>query len=161
MDSFTDAFAGAKVGAKSEKMWKQFVHTLEEIAPGGKLIAPSSAIESVVEAVYDDYAKTKFPNYEVRREELNVLANYARQYADPAEFLSQLALVTALETEQAINTGSEKRHRASDALQHPSGEGAGVGVVFVINLTEGVSRATVRWNRRRPSRRNGGCFTWP
>ena len=107
VDSFADAFLGAKVGAKSEKMWNQFVHTLEEIAPGGKLIAPSSAIESVVEAVYDDYAKAKFPNYEVRREELNVLANYARQYADPAEFLSQLALVTALETE-----ASRQRRRA-------------------------------------------------
>ena len=61
VDSFTDAFAGTKIGAKSEKMFKQFVHTLEEIAPGGKPIAPSSAIESVVEAIYEDYAKAKVP----------------------------------------------------------------------------------------------------
>ncbi len=138
VDSFTDAFTGAKVGAKSEKMWKQFVHTLEEIAPGGNLIAPSSAIESVVEAVYDDYAKTKFPNYEARREELNVLANYARQYNDPAEFLSQLALVTALETEAAINVGSEARdtERVTLSSVHQA-KGLEWRVVFVINLTEG------------------------
>ena len=136
--SFTDALADAKVGAKSEKMWRQFVHTLEEIAPGGKLIAPSSAIESIVEAVYEDYAKTKFPNYEVRREELNVLANYARQYADPAEFLSQLALVTALETEQAINTGSEERETERVTLSSiHQAKGLEWRVVFVINLTEG------------------------
>ena len=102
---FTDALAGAKVGAKSEKMWKQFVHTLEEIAPGGKLIAPSSAIESIVEAVYEDYAKTKFPNYEVRKRG----TERARQlrasiFGDPAEFLSQLALVTALETANKQST---------------------------------------------------------
>ncbi len=138
VDSFADAFLGAKVGAKSEKMWKQFVHTLEEIAPGGKLIAPSSAIESVVEAVYDDYAKAKFPNYEVRREELNVLANYARQYADPAEFLSQLALVSSLETEAALNTGEQERdtERVTLSSIHQA-KGLEWKVVFVIHLTEG------------------------
>ncbi len=138
VDSFADAFLGAKVGAKSEKMWKQFVHTLEEIAPGGKLIAPSSAIESVVEAVYDDYAKTKFPNYEARKEELGVLANYARQYADPAEFLSQLALVSSLETEAALNTGEEERdsERVTLSSIHQA-KGLEWKVVFVINLTEG------------------------
>lgn len=138
VDSFEDAFRGAKVGAKSEKQFKQFVHTLEEIAPGGKLIAPSSAIESVVEAVYDDYAKAKFPNYEVRREELNVLANYARQYADPAEFLSQLALVSSLETEAALNTGEEERdpERVTLSSIHQA-KGLEWKVVFVIHLTEG------------------------
>ena len=138
VDSFADAFLGAKVGAKSEKMWQQFVHTLEEIAPGGKLIAPSSAIESVVEAVYDDYAKAKFPNYEARREELNVLANYARQYADPAEFLAQLALVTALETEAAIGANGEERdsERVTLSSIHQA-KGLEWKVVFVIQLTEG------------------------
>ena len=138
VDSFADAFLGAKVGAKSEKQWKQFVHTLEEIAPGGKLIAPASAIESIVEAVYDDYAKAKFPNYEVRREELTVLANYARQYADPAEFLSQLALVSSLETEAALNTGEEERdsERVTLSSIHQA-KGLEWKVVFVIHLTEG------------------------
>ena len=138
VDSFADAFLGAKVGTKSEKQWKQFVHTLEEIAPGGKLIAPASAIESVVEAVYDEYAQAKFPNYEVRREELNVLANYARQYADPAEFLSQLALVSSLETEAALNTGEEERdsERVTLSSIHQA-KGLEWKVVFVIHLTEG------------------------
>ena len=138
VDSFADAFLHAKVGAKSEKQWKQFVHTLEEIAPGGKLIAPASAIESVVEAVYDDYAKAKFPNYDVRKEELNVLANYARQYADPAEFLSQLALVSSLETEAALNTGEEERdsERVTLSSIHQA-KGLEWKVVFVIHLTEG------------------------
>ena len=138
VDSFTSALEGAKIGAKSEKMWKQFVHTLEEIAPGGKLIAPSSAIESIVEAVYDDYAKTKFPNYEIRREELNVLANYARQYSDPAEFLAQMALVTALDGEQAGGTNGEEREIEKVTLSSiHQAKGLEWRVVFVINLTEG------------------------
>ena len=138
VDSFTDAFAGTKIGAKSEKMFKQFVHTLEEIAPGGKPIAPSSAIESVVQAIYEDYAKAKFPNYEARAEDLKVLANYARQYADPAEFLSQLALVTALETEAALTPSEETRDNERVTLSSiHQAKGLEWRVVFIINLTEG------------------------
>ena len=138
VDSFADAFKGTKVGAKSEKMFKQFVHTLEEIAPGGNPIAPSSAIESVVEAVYEDYAKAKFPNYEARAEDLKVLANYARQYADPAEFLSQLALVTALETEAALTPTEETRETERVTLSSiHQAKGLEWRVVFVISLTEG------------------------
>ncbi len=138
VDSFKDALTGVKVGAKSEKMWKQFVHTLEEIAPGGQPIPPSSAIESIIEAVYDEYAKTKFPNYEARREDLNVLASYARQYTDTAEFLSQLALVTALETEDALNANDEPHDTEQVVLSSiHQAKGLEWKVVFVIHLTEG------------------------
>ena len=117
-------------------MWKQFVHTMEEIAPGGKAIPPSAAIETVVEAVYDDYAKSKFPNYDARREDLNVLATYARQYGDPAEFLSQLALVTALETETALRAEEKDAEQVILSSVHQA-KGLEWKVVFVIGLTEG------------------------
>ena len=88
--------------------------------------------------MYDDYAKTKFPNYEMRSEELKTLAGYAKQYTDPAEFLSQLSLQTALETEQSINTGSEERdtERVTLSSIHQA-KGLEWKVVFVIHLTEG------------------------
>jgi DNA helicase-2/ATP-dependent DNA helicase PcrA len=137
VDSFADALRGAKVGAKSEAMWKQFVDTLEEIAPGGQPIPPSGAIQSVIEAIYEDYAKAKFPNYEARREDLNVLANYARQYNDPAEFLSQLALVTALETETVVNSNQEQDTEQVVLSTVHQAKGLEWKVVFVIQLTEG------------------------
>ena len=49
-------------------------------------------ITSIVEAIYDDYAKANFTNYELRQEDLNQLAAFARQFKDVHEFLSQLAL---------------------------------------------------------------------
>jgi DNA helicase-2/ATP-dependent DNA helicase PcrA len=137
VDSFADAFADARVGSKSEKMWKQFVHTLEEIAPGGKLVAPAGAIESVIEAVYEDYAKAKFPNYEARREDLNVLATYARQYSDPAEFLSQLALVTSLETQAEVASNEARDQEQVTLSSVHQAKGLEWKVVFIINLTEG------------------------
>ena len=69
-----------KVPAKAAKAWQQLAHTLEELAPGGKPNPPAEMIASVVEAIYDDYAKAKFPNYDQRREDLNTLANFAKQY---------------------------------------------------------------------------------
>ncbi len=136
-NSFKDAFRGAKVPPKTEKTWQQFVNTLDEIAPEGHLITPASAIESVVEAVYDEYAKAKFPNYENRREDLNVLANYARQYADPNDFLSQLALVTNLETaEVGARAATEDQEQLTLTSVHQA-KGLEWKVVFVIGLTEG------------------------
>ena len=73
-------------------MWEQLAQTLDEIAPKGKPNPPSEMIVSVVEAIYDDYAKANFTNYELRREDLNQLASFARQFNDAQEFLSQFAL---------------------------------------------------------------------
>ena len=54
---------------------------------------------SVVEAIYDDYAKANFTNYELRREDLNQLASFARQFSNVQEFLSQLALISNVDAE--------------------------------------------------------------
>src|SRR3954471_20003301 len=55
--SWADRLRPMSVGAKSKKSWEQLVHTLEEMAPGGKPNPPSEMITSIVEAIYDDYAK--------------------------------------------------------------------------------------------------------
>ena len=134
-EGYPAIFAGTKVGAKSLKSWTQLLHTLDEIAPAGRPVPPAQAIESVIEAVYDDYAKTRFPNYEARREDLNVLSNYARQYEDPSEFLSQLALVTSLESDAATQAEQDSE-RVTLSSVHQA-KGLEWRIVFVIGLTEG------------------------
>ncbi len=54
--------------ARSKKMWEQLAHTLDEIAPGGQPNPPSEMITSIVEAIYDDYAKVNFTNCRSRAE---------------------------------------------------------------------------------------------
>lgn len=134
--SFHEAFAGAKVGAKSAKAWTQLLHTFDEIAPGGHAVPPQQALESVVEAVYDDYAKSKFPNYDQRREDLVSLANFARQFSDPAEFLAELALVSAVEQTDATKRASDDDERVTLSSVHQA-KGLEWKVVFVIGLNEG------------------------
>jgi len=124
-----------KIPAKAQKEWKQLAHTLDEIAPGGTPLPPAEMLHSVIEASYDDYLKAKFTNYEARREDLNTLANYARQYQDPAEFLDQLALMTGLDTEEARPEGEQDAVTLSSIHQ---AKGLEWRVVFVIWLTDGM-----------------------
>src|SRR5262249_17059530 len=60
--SFGERLLAMNVPAKAKKMWTQLAHTLDEIAAGGEPNPPSEMITSVVEAIYDDYAKVNFPN---------------------------------------------------------------------------------------------------
>ena len=128
------------VGARSKKSWEQLAHTLDEIAPDGQPNPPSEMITSIVEAIYDDYAKANFTNYELRREDLNQLAAFARQFKDVHEFLSQLALISNVDAEPAVNqTGDTEAVNLSSVHQ---AKGLEFHTVFVIWLTDGMFPST-------------------
>ena len=134
--SFSERLLAMSVSAKSKKHWTQLAHTLDEIAPGGQPNPPSEMITSVVEAIYDDYAKVNFTNYELRREDLNQLAAFARQFKDVNEFLSQLALISNVDAEAAPNqTGDKEAVNLSSVHQ---AKGLEFHTVFVIWLTDGM-----------------------
>jgi DNA helicase II / ATP-dependent DNA helicase PcrA len=134
--SFSERLLSMSVSAKSKKHWTQLAHTLDEIAPGGQPNPPSEMITSVVEAIYDDYAKVNFTNYELRREDLNQLAAFARQFKDLNEFLSQLALISNVDAEAAPNqTGDKEAVNLSTVHQ---AKGLEFHTVFVIWLTDGM-----------------------
>jgi len=133
---FGEHLLAMNVPAKSKKMWIQLAHTLDEIAPGGEPNPPSEMITSVVEAIYDDYAKVNFPNYQLRREDLDQLAAFARQFKDIHEFLSQLALISNVDTEAAPVQGNEKE--AVNLSSVHQAKGLEFHSVFVIWLTDGM-----------------------
>ena len=124
------------VSAKSKKHWTQLAHTLDEIAPGGQPNPPSEMITSVVEAIYDDYAKVNFTNYELRKEDLNQLAAFARQFKDLNELLSQLALISNVDAEAAPNQNAD-REAVNLSTVHQA-KGLEFQTVFVIWLTDGM-----------------------
>ncbi len=134
--SWSERLTPIGVGAKSKKSWTQLVHTMEEMAPGGQANSPSEMITSVVEAIYDDYAKVNFTNYELRREDLNQLAAFARQFKDVHEFLAQLALISNVDAEAAPNQGGDKE--AVNLSSVHQAKGLEFHAVFVIWLTDGM-----------------------
>jgi DNA helicase II / ATP-dependent DNA helicase PcrA len=138
--SWGERLLAMPVGAKSKKSWDQLAHTLDEIAPGGKPNPPSEMITSMVEAIYDDYAKANFTNYELRREDLNQLAAFARQFKDVDEFLSQLALISNIDTEPALDQSNDTE--AVNLSSVHQAKGLEYHTVFLIWLTDGMFPST-------------------
>ena len=134
--NFGERLLAMNVSARSKKHWVQLAHTLDEIAPGGQPNPPSEMITSVVEAIYDDYAKVNFTNYELRREDLSQLAAFARQFKDVKDFLSQLALISNLDAE-AAPAQSGDREAVNLSTVHQA-KGLEFHTVFVIWLTDGM-----------------------
>src|SRR5262249_18734047 len=108
IDNFGQHLLAMNAPEKSKKRWAHLAHTLDEIAPGAQPNLPSKMITPIVEAIYDDYAKVNFANYELRREALDQLAVFARQFNDVHEFLSQLALISNVDAEATPVQTSDK-----------------------------------------------------
>jgi DNA helicase-2/ATP-dependent DNA helicase PcrA len=129
-----DILLPLKVPAKAQKAWQQLAYTLDELVPKGHLAPPAQMIESIMEAIYDDYLLANFPNYEQRREDLNTLANFSKQYESPQAFLDQLALLTGLDTD--VTQRTEENDRVVLTSVHQA-KGLEWKVVFVIWLADG------------------------
>ena len=132
---FGEVLRMAKPPARAAKVWEQLAATLDEIAPERKPVSPDLAIETVMEAVYEDYMKAEFANYENRREDLRTLAGYARQFASLEEFLAQIALLTNVDGAGARQDTDTDRVVLSSVHQ---AKGLEWRAVFVIWLTEGM-----------------------
>src|ERR1043166_948613 len=143
---YSERLLAMHVPAKSKKMWTQLAHTLDEITPGGQPNPPSEMITSVVEAIYDDYAKVNFTNYELRREDLDQLAVFARQFKDVHEFLSQLALISNVDAEASSVQGADKE--AVNLSTVHQAKGLEFHTVFVIWLTDGMFPSSPSPNTR-------------
>ena len=144
--------------AKAQESWDQFVHTMVELAPPSGVLAPSGMIESVAFAIYDDYMKSKFANYEARREDINTLSAFASQFDSTEDFLSQLALLGAVETADAFR-GEAESEKVTLSTIHQA-KGLEWKVIFLIWLTEGMFPSARSVENPEGSKRNAGCSMW-
>jgi len=138
--NFGEKLLCLSVSARAKKSWQQLADTLDEIAPNGKPGQPTEMIMSIVEAIYDDYAKANFANYELRKEDLSQLAGFARQFKDANEFLSQLALISNVDAEPAVNQPDDTE--AVNLSSVHQAKGLEFHSVFVIWLTDGMFPST-------------------
>jgi DNA helicase-2/ATP-dependent DNA helicase PcrA len=138
--SWSERLLPMSVGARARRPWQQLADTLDEIAPNGVTKQPTEMIMAIVEAIYDDYAKATFANYELRKEDLNQLAGFARQFKDIHEFLTQLALISNVDAEPAVNQGGDTE--AVNLSSVHQAKGLEFHSVFVIWLTDGMFPST-------------------
>jgi len=125
-----------KVPAKSAKTWAQLVHTVSDLVPAPGPLPPAAMMECVLFAIYEDYMKTKFANFDARREDLATLAGFAGQFDSTAEFLSQLALLGGVETADAF-AGEADSEKITLSTLHQA-KGLEWKVVFLIWLADGM-----------------------
>ena len=94
-------------------------------------------IEQVVEGFYASYLKVKYPNARTREEDLHQLASFAMQFETVDDFLSQLALLTNLEAEDASLLASNEQEFVRLSTVHQA-KGQEWRAVFVIGLCDGM-----------------------
>ena len=134
--SFSAVLLEFKVPAKAKTYWEQFCYTLDEFIANDHYAAPSDMIFSVLEGVYDDYMKDSFDNYENRRQDIEQLMQFATQYVDVEEFLSELSLLSNVD-----GGASGKKENKQEGITLSSihqAKGLEWKVVFLVWLADGM-----------------------
>ncbi len=137
-ESVATALQGCTAGVpkKTVTAWAQFVATtaqLEDKTVSGK---PSKMIRLVIEAGYEEYLQQHYTNYRSRMEDLDQLANFAQQFSNTEEFLTQLALLTNIEAEDDRPASSDTEQIRLSTIHQA--KGLEFAVVFVIMLCDGL-----------------------
>lgn len=135
--SFSDHIVNFPAPKKAKSGWEQLAYTLDELLDGeGGFNRPTDMVRSIVGGVYDDYMRTKFQNYEARKQDLQQLATYSEKYTDVHEFLAQLALLSGVD-----ENPSQKEVRDDEAITLSTihqAKGLEWKAVFLVWLCEGM-----------------------
>jgi DNA helicase-2/ATP-dependent DNA helicase PcrA len=123
------------VPKKALALWQKIDHIFDCYIDEDLRRNPSEIIHLFNRDFYDQFAVETFENYARRKEDIDELIDYATRFSSLDEFLSELALVTNLEAEEARASGEEDAIRLSTIHQ---AKGLEFEIVFVPWLTEGM-----------------------
>ena len=125
--------------AKAAAFWKQWIETHAQITAPELRGRASEQIQVVIDAIYEDFMKAKFPNYPSRLEDLGQLRAFAQNFERTEEFLAQLALMTNVDGGPRTNGESALRDQPCVRLStvHQA-KGLEWKVVFVMMLCDGL-----------------------
>jgi DNA helicase-2/ATP-dependent DNA helicase PcrA len=124
------------VPKKAEVDWAQFTATIAQLEAEEIRAKASSMIQLVMEAGYNEYLQEQYTNYQSRREDLLQLAAFAAPFTSVEEFLTQLALQSGVETEEA-----EQPRRDDEQLRLSTihqAKGLEFDAVFIVMLCDGM-----------------------
>ncbi len=125
------------VPKKAVDEWKQVAAVLNKLRENGEDRQPEEMIEQVVDGFYAAYLKVKYPNARAREEDLHQLAFFAAQFKTMDDFLSQLALLTNIEADDANLMSSNEQEYVRLSTVHQA-KGQEWKAVFVIGLCDGM-----------------------
>ncbi len=126
----------ASVPKKASLEWAQFVATIAQLEDQVVRDNPAKMLRLVLEAMYKDYLKRFYTNYESRLDDLEQIAVFAQQFPSMEDFLTQLALLTDIESEEERPAGTDDEQLRLSTIHQA--KGLEFDVVFLIMLCEGL-----------------------
>ena len=108
---------------------------MEAIESPALLSSPAEAIRSIVDNVYRDFARAKFPNGGARLDDLEQFAQFAQGYDSLRSFLDEVTLFNELSGEDVVATESDDDRVVLTSVHQA--KGLEWSRVVVIGLSEG------------------------
>ena len=135
--SFSKYLLKFKVGAKAKPGWEQLAYTLDELVDSeGKPKQPAPMMPSILGGVYEEYMRSKFTNFENRKQDLLQLEKYAEKFDDLQEFLSQLSLLAGQDAVAATEVEPDRESVCLSSVHQA--KGLEWKVVFCVWLADGM-----------------------
>ncbi|GBE03992.1 DNA helicase II [bacterium BMS3Abin09] len=116
--------------------WAAFRENFSGLEEDNVQSSPSETIRLVLKNGYDSYLQGTFENYDERKEDIEQLANYSNNFKSTGEFLSDLALLTNIQSEDIVNGGEEEGDAIVLSTVHRA-KGLEWSRVFIIGLADG------------------------
>jgi DNA helicase-2/ATP-dependent DNA helicase PcrA len=126
----------AVVPKKTAVDWAQFTATIAQLEAPDMRSSPAKMIQLILEAGYEDHLQEEYANYRARREDIEQLAAFSRQFSSVEEFLTQLALQTAIEADETTKGRSDEEGIRLSTIHQA--KGLEFDVVFIIMLCDGL-----------------------
>jgi DNA helicase-2/ATP-dependent DNA helicase PcrA len=130
--------AKVKPPGKASAIWDQWLATHEQLQGADQVNRPSVQIQTVIDAIYEDYMKTKFSNYPSRMEDLGQLRSFSEAFTNTEEFLAQLALMTSVDGGPKSDTSRDHDGPVLRLSTIHQAKGLEWKVVFIIMLGDGL-----------------------
>ncbi len=128
-----------KVPTRAAGAWEQVGHIFDEFLDGtGAFHPPAALLTSIIEGIYDDYARSEFDNYDSRKQDLDQLRNFSERFTDLNEMLADLALLTNADDSSPKDRKPKPGEDAAVLTSIHQAKGLEWKVVFIIWLAQGM-----------------------
>jgi DNA helicase-2/ATP-dependent DNA helicase PcrA len=121
---------------KAAKAWSNLAVTVAQLETPETRRQPGLMVELVLDAGYDDYLKETFTNSRSRQEDLEQLAGFAAGFEGIEDFLSQLSLLSNIESESDQSAAQDTEQLKLSTIHQA--KGLEFDVVFLIMLCDGL-----------------------
>ncbi len=115
--------------------WNIFKNNFYDLDEKTVQTQPSETIRNLLMSGYDDHLKKTYENYEDRKEDIEQLANYSNNFNSTGEFLSDLALLTNVQSEDIVEPEEEGEAIVLSTVHRA--KGLEWSRVFIIGLADG------------------------